>query len=67
MKLVCSNKWCKSHYESPEDCEEKICPKCRSLDFEMSGGITWTDKNYEGSRYDDSPHQIDIKVTRYYK
>lgn len=41
------------------------CPKCRSFDKELSGGVEWKDKTYEGSRFDGLPHQIKYKVTNY--
>lgn len=49
--------------------EEKIapreCPKCRSFNSEVSGGVEWKDKTYEGSRDDGRPHQIKYKVTNF--
>lgn len=66
--MVCSNKWCKSHFEPPtKDYEETQCPRCKSMQFELSGGVSWEEKKYEGERFDGSPHLIDIKVNRYYK
>jgi len=41
------------------------CNKCRSFDNELSGGVEWRDKEYEGSRFDGMPHQIRYKVTNY--
>ena len=41
------------------------CPKCKSFDTELSGGIEWKDKEYEGSRFDGMPHQMKYKVTNY--
>ena len=68
MKSVCSNKWCKSHYEKLESSnEQNVCPKCKSMDNELSSGVSWEDRNYEGSRFDGLPHVMDIKVNRYYK
>lgn len=71
---VCKSPWCKAHFEYFES-EIKIidgngivpatCPKCRSFDTELSGGVTWTDKEYEGSRFDNTPHQIKYKVTNF--
>lgn len=43
----------------------KFCKKCQSFDKELSGGVTWTDKEYEGDRFDGMPHQIKYKVTNY--
>jgi hypothetical protein len=41
------------------------CNKCRSFNNELSGGVEWSDKEYEGSRFDGMPHQIRYKVTNY--
>jgi len=43
----------------------RVCPKCKSFDTELSGGVSWVDKEYEGSRFDSSPHQFKYKVTNY--
>lgn len=43
----------------------KVCPKCKSFDTELSGGVTWNTREYEGSRYDGSPHEIRYRVTNY--
>ena len=71
---VCKSPWCKAHFEYFEaEMTEvdgaryppKSCPKCKSFDSEMSGGVTWTDKEYEGSRFDGMPHEIKYKVTNF--
>jgi hypothetical protein len=41
------------------------CNKCRSFNSELSGGVEWSDKEYEGSRFDGMPHQMKYKVTNY--
>ena len=41
------------------------CNKCRSFNSELSGGVEWKDKEYEGSRFDGTPHQFSYKVTNY--
>jgi hypothetical protein len=41
------------------------CYKCKSFDSELSGGIEWKDKEYEGSRFDGMPHQVRYKVTNF--
>lgn len=41
------------------------CPKCRSFQTELSGGIEWKDKEYEGPRFDGTPHQMNYRVTNY--
>jgi hypothetical protein len=43
----------------------KVCHKCKSFDSELSGGVTWEDREYEGDRVDDKPHQIRYKVTNF--
>ena len=71
---ICKSPWCKAHFEytksdiSVVDGKEVIpatCPKCKSFDTELSGGVTWTDKEYEGSRFDGTPHEIKYKVTNF--
>jgi len=41
------------------------CPKCRSFATELSGGVEWKDKEYEGPRFDGTPHEFRYKVTNY--
>lgn len=41
------------------------CNKCKSFNSELSGGVDWKDKEYEGSRFDGSPHQFSYKVTNF--
>lgn len=67
MKAVCQNKWCKGTFEKNEDSEDHVCPKCKSMSTDVSGGVEWVDKSYEGSRWDGMPHQVSIKVNRNYK
>ena len=72
---VCKNPWCKSHftYKEHERLEQEDgqmippneCSKCRSFNNELSGGVTWSDKEYEGSRFDGMPHQIKYKITNF--
>lgn len=70
---VCSNTWCKSHFvfESKFDNDGNLikpttCPKCDSFNNELSGGVVWKDKEYDGDRLDGSLHQISYKVKKYY-
>jgi hypothetical protein len=72
---VCKNPWCKATFFYKE--EEKvtsedgvispppICSKCKSFDSELSGGVTWKDKKYDGSRFDGTSHQTAIKINKY--
>lgn len=71
---VCGSPWCKATFNYLEIemveidgvmCAPRKCPKCKSFDGELSDGITWTDKEYEGSRFDGTPHQIRYKVTNF--
>jgi len=73
-RSVCVNPWCKSHFiykdiDIKEIDGKKVtptqCKKCKSFNDELSGGITWEDKEYEGSRDDGMPHQISYKVTNF--
>ncbi len=64
-KSVCQNKWCKATYERPDGDTNRVCPKCMSMDSELSGGVSWNDKVYEGGRFDGLPHQVRVKVTNY--
>jgi len=71
---ICQNPWCKATFvyiESEmlevegEKIPPKSCAKCRSFENELSGGVEWNDRNYEGQRYDNKPHQIKYKVTNF--
>ena len=64
---VCRNPWCKSTFEYKTEEIPKICPKCNSFDKELSGGVSWVDKTYEGSRFDGTPHQISINIKKFLK
>ena len=71
---ICKSPWCKATFFYNEDemievdvemMPPKNCSKCRSFDNELSGGVTWTDKEYEGSRFDGKPHEIKYKITNF--
>lgn len=73
FKSVCSNPWCKAHFSytdlnfvKTDDglIHPKQCQKCRSFDKELSGGVEWKDRTYEGP-IDNGPHEIKYKVTNY--
>lgn len=51
--------------EEPEKIAPRECPKCKSFNTNLSGGVEWKDRNYEGSTFDGFPHQIRYKVTNY--
>lgn len=74
FKRICSNPWCKGPFEFTENDyiktedglqEPKECKKCKSFDNQLSGGVEWKDKTYEGDRWGDGPHEIRYKVTNY--
>ncbi len=69
-RVVCKNFWCKGTFlvdeAQLEIINRRICPKCISFDTELSGGVSFTEnKEYPGERFDDSFHQMDIKVKKY--
>lgn len=73
-RSVCTNPWCKAHFiykdiDVVEIDGKKViptqCKKCISFGTELSGGVSWEDKEYEGSRYDGMAHSITYKVTNY--
>ena len=64
---VCRNPWCKATFMHKDADTMTQCPKCKSFDNELSGGVTWVDKKYEGPRMDGMPHNIKIDVKKYFK
>lgn len=65
IKLVCQNKWCKAHFianSKEEICNE--CPKCRSFENDLSGGVKWEDKKYFDI-IDNYPHETKIKINTF--
>lgn len=70
MDRICCNPWCKALFEYSDakdsDSDSPVqCPKCKSFDSDLSGGVTWNTKEYEGSRLDGMPHQIRYRITNY--
>ncbi len=72
--MVCQNPWCKAqfYYTESEMIEiegemtpPKQCRKCISFNTELSDGVEWNDKQYEGPRWDNRPHEIKYRVTNY--
>ena len=70
-RIVCRNPWCKgTFYYTEADMivvdGNKVpptqCKKCKSFSGELSGGVEWKDKEYEGSRFDGLPHKITYNV-----
>lgn len=75
LKTVCNNPWCKATFIYTEnDCKEidgekikpKVCKKCQSFNNELSGGVTWENKVYEGDRFDNTPHEFKYKIRKFY-
>ena len=75
MRTVCRNPWCKAQFiyiesEMVEFDGNRIppstCKKCKSFESELSGGVEWKDKEYEGDRIDGLPHQIRYKINKYF-
>lgn len=72
---ICQSPWCKGRFnytdydlvknDNGDLVAPRICPKCKSFDNELSGGVEWKTKEYEGSRFDGMPHQINYKITNY--
>lgn len=72
-KLVCSNPWCKAHF-TPLERDIKIiegkqvyprqCKKCKSFDEELSSGVSWEEKTYEGDPWSGSQN-IKYNITKY--
>lgn len=61
---ICDMPWCKATFQYQGDKKPDSCPKCRSFNNDLSGGVVWVEKKYEGSRIDGMSHLIDIKVER---
>jgi hypothetical protein len=51
--------------EEVQKIEPKVCKKCQSFNNELSNGVEWKDKEYEGDRFDGKSHQFRYKVTNY--
>lgn len=73
-RTVCKNPWCKGTFEYKEEEMVEIdgvmappqqCKKCKSFATDLSAGVEWKDKKYEGSRDDGMPHQISYRVNKY--
>ena len=61
---MCKNPWCKAPFTYNTEEQPNQCWKCQSYDTDLSGGVTWTDKTYEGNRFDGQAHPISINVQR---
>ena len=68
IRIVCQNPWCKGTFTykvTEGESKPTKCPMCRSFNDELSAGITWTDKKYDGPRNDGRAHPISVNVSRY--
>ena len=54
---VCSNKWCRATYEFEGEDAPGFCQKCNSFNNQLSGGVTWQDRNYNEPLYDGKEHR----------
>lgn len=63
-KSVCKNPWCKSTFIYTIEEAPHQCWKCQSYNDELSAGVTWTEKTYEGSRFDGQAHPISINIQK---
>ncbi len=64
ISIICKNFWCKATYfikeEEMEICDS-ICPKCKSFDTDLSGGVTSNEnKQYDGPRFDGKWHPVSL-------
>lgn len=57
-KTVCNNKWCKSTFFYQGDVIPMECPKCKSFNTELSGGVNWVEKMYNEPRFDGKQHTV---------
>jgi ribosomal protein L37AE/L43A len=62
---ICKNPWCKATFKYEGENQPTCCPKCDSFNKELSGGVVWKDKTYEGSRFDGGAHRVSINVKKY--
>jgi hypothetical protein len=63
-RSVCQSPWCKSTFVYITEEAPKYCSKCQSFEGDLSGGVSWVDKKYEGSRIDGQAHPISINVQK---
>lgn len=68
--MICSNLWCKALFvftddDIVNDVQPNVCDKCKSFDKELSGGVSWVEKKYEGDRFDVNPHQMNDKISNF--
>lgn len=73
-RTVCKNPWCKGTFEYKEEEMTEVdgvmvppqqCKKCKSFATDLSAGVEWKDKKYEGGRDDGMAHEISYRVNKY--
>lgn len=74
FKAVCSNPWCKATFSYKEEDividkdskkkPPKVCNKCKSFNNELSGGVSWEEKKYEGDPWSGA-QKIKYNITNY--
>jgi hypothetical protein len=76
---VCKNPWCKARFNFYENdmiiqkneigdevmIEPIVCPKCKSFNDELSGGVQWEDKSYDDGSDFIETHQVKYRVTNF--
>ncbi len=76
---ICKNPWCRGTFVYQENdmieifnedgtfelFPPKTCPKCKSFNDELSDGVTWTDRTYEGDRSYFEPQSFKYRITKY--
>jgi hypothetical protein len=76
LSAICQNPWCKAIFfysendmttikGSDDKIKPKSCNKCKSFNGDMSAGVVWEDRHYDGDRLDNKPHQIKYRVTNF--
>lgn len=73
---ICRNPWCKAKFtyteidlikdENGELISPNTCKKCDSFDNDLSGGVIWKTKEYDGSIFDNQPHSFKYKIKKYF-
>lgn len=65
IKCICGKPFCKATFEVAKDdivyYLPEFCPKCVAQD----SYVVWTDKSYEGNRWDDTPQKFVYKIKKY--
>ena len=62
-KTICSNPWCKGMFFYSGEEVPRECPKCNSFNTQLSGGVSWTTKQYTEPRNDGKAHEISINIS----